>query len=108
MKIYQVGGAVRDRLLGKAVHDVDYVVVGGTADEMMQKGFRPVGSHFPVFLHPTTNSEYALARTERKTASGHQGFTFFAPFLRMETCFFLIVYHLMRRVCWSIGAMFFQ
>ncbi len=78
MKIYQVGGAVRDRLLGKAVHDVDYVVVGGTADEMMQKGFRPVGSHFPVFLHPTTNSEYALARTERKTASGHQGFTFHA------------------------------
>ncbi len=78
MKIYQVGGAVRDRLLGKAVHDVDYVVVGTTADEMMQKGFRPVGSHFPVFLHPITNAEYALARTERKTAPGHQGFTFHA------------------------------
>ena len=85
MKIYQVGGAVRDRLLGRAVHDVDYVVVGGTADEMMQKGFRPVGSHFPVFLHPTTNAEYALARTERKTAPGHQGFTFHAdPSVTLE------------------------
>ena len=85
MKIYQVGGAVRDRLLGRAVHDVDYVVVGSTADEMMQKGFRPVGSHFPVFLHPTTNAEYALARTERKTGSGHQGFTFHAdPSVTLE------------------------
>ncbi|BEI36195.1 CCA-adding protein [Polynucleobacter sp. HIN6] len=85
MKIYQVGGAVRDRLLGRAVHDVDYVVVGGTADEMMQKGFRPVGSHFPVFLHPITNAEYALARTERKTAPGHQGFTFHAdPSVTLE------------------------
>jgi len=85
LKIYQVGGAVRDRLLGRAVHDVDYVVVGGTADEMMQKGFRPVGSHFPVFLHPTTNAEYALARTERKTAPGHQGFTFHAdPSVTLE------------------------
>ncbi|BEI34426.1 polynucleotide adenylyltransferase [Polynucleobacter sp. HIN5] len=85
MKIYQVGGAVRDRLLGRAVHDVDYVVVGTTADEMMQKGFRPVGSHFPVFLHPITNAEYALARTERKTAPGHQGFTFHAdPSVTLE------------------------
>ena len=85
MKIYQVGGAVRDRLLGKAVHDVDYVVVGTTADEMMQKGFRPVGSHFPVFLHPITNAEYALARTERKIAPGHQGFTFHAdPSVTLE------------------------
>ena len=85
MKIYQVGGAVRDRLLGRAVHDVDYVVVGSTADEMMQKGFRPVGSHFPVFLHPITNAEYALARTERKTGSGHQGFTFHAdPSVTLE------------------------
>lgn len=85
MKIYQVGGAVRDRLLGRAVHDVDYVVVGTTADEMMQKGFRPVGSHFPVFLHPITNAEYALARTERKIAPGHQGFTFHAdPSVTLE------------------------
>ncbi len=76
---------MRDRLLGKAVHDIDYVVVGSTADEMMQKGFRPVGSHFPVFLHPITNAEYALARTERKTAPGHQGFTFHAdPSVTLE------------------------
>ncbi len=85
MKIYQVGGAVRDRLLGKAVHDIDYVVVGSTADQMIEKGFRPVGSHFPVFLHPVTNHEYALARTERKTAPGHQGFIFHAdPAVTLE------------------------
>lgn len=85
MKIYQVGGAVRDRLLGLKVHDVDYVVVGSTVKEMLAKGFRPVGSHFPVFLHPTTNAEYALARTERKTAPGHQGFIFHAdPTVRLE------------------------
>jgi tRNA nucleotidyltransferase (CCA-adding enzyme) len=85
LKIYQVGGVVRDRLLGRTIHDIDYVVVGSTADEMMQKGFRPVGSHFPVFLHPITNAEYALARTERKTAPGHQGFTFHAdPSVTLE------------------------
>jgi tRNA nucleotidyltransferase (CCA-adding enzyme) len=85
LKIYQVGGAVRDRLLGRAIHDTDYVVVGSTADEMVQKGFRPVGSHFPVFLHPITNAEYALARTERKTAPGHQGFIFHAdPSVTLE------------------------
>ncbi len=78
MKIYQVGGAVRDRLLGLPVHDIDYVVVGSTAEEMLAKGFRPVGSHFPVFLHPKTQHEYALARTERKTAPGHRGFVFHA------------------------------
>ena len=76
---------MRDRLLGKAVHDIDYVVVGSTADQMIEKGFRPVGSHFPVFLHPITNAEYALARTERKTAPGHQGFTFHAdPSVTLE------------------------
>jgi len=85
LKIYQVGGEVRDRLLGRTIHDIDYVVVGSTADEMIQKGFRPVGSHFPVFLHPITNAEYALARTERKTAPGHQGFTFHAdPSVTLE------------------------
>jgi len=85
LKIYQVGGAVRDRLLGRVVHDIDYVVVGSTADEMLEKGYRPVGSHFPVFLHPITNAEYALARTERKTAPGHQGFTFHAdPSVSLE------------------------
>ncbi len=85
MKTYQVGGAVRDRLLGLPVHDIDYVVVGSSAKEMLGNGFRPVGSHFPVFLHPQTQHEYALARTERKTAPGHQGFVFHAdPSIQLE------------------------
>ena len=85
MKIYQVGGAVRDRLLGLPVHDIDYVVVGSSVAEMLANGFRPVGSHFPVFLHPQTQHEYALARTERKTAPGHQGFVFHAnPSIQLE------------------------
>ena len=84
MKTYQVGGAVRDRLLGLPVHDIDYVVVGSSVKEMLGNGFRPVGSHFPVFLHPQTQHEYALARTERKTAPGHQGFVFHAdPSIRL-------------------------
>ncbi len=85
MKTYQVGGAVRDRLLGIPVHDIDYVVVGSSVKEMLGNGFRPVGSHFPVFLHPQTQHEYALARTERKTAPGHQGFVFHAdPSIQLE------------------------
>ena len=85
MKIYQVGGALRDRLLGLPVHDIDYVVVGSSVKEMLGNGFRPVGSHFPVFLHPQTQHEYALARTERKTAPGHQGFVFHAdPSIQLE------------------------
>lgn len=85
MKTYQVGGAVRDRLLGLPVHDIDYVVVGSSVAEMLANGFRPVGSHFPVFLHPQTQHEYALARTERKTAPGHQGFVFHAdPSIQLE------------------------
>lgn len=85
MKTYQVGGAVRDRLLGLPVHDIDYVVVGSSVKEMLGNGFRPVGSHFPVFLHPQTQHEYALARTERKTAPGHQGFVFHAdPSIQLE------------------------
>jgi len=84
LKTYQVGGAVRDRLLGLPVHDIDYVVVGSSVKEMLGNGFRPVGSHFPVFLHPQTQHEYALARTERKTAPGHQGFVFHAdPSIRL-------------------------
>ncbi|TAH43850.1 MAG: multifunctional CCA tRNA nucleotidyl transferase/2'3'-cyclic phosphodiesterase/2'nucleotidase/phosphatase, partial [Gammaproteobacteria bacterium] len=71
MKIYRVGGAVRDKLLGRTVKDIDYVVVGATVDEMLRLGYRAVGKDFPVFLHPTTNAEYALARTERKTAPGY-------------------------------------
>ncbi len=78
MKIYTVGGAVRDSLLGLPVQDRDYVVVDATPDDMLAKGFTPVGKDFPVFLHPTTHEEYALARTERKTAPGYKGFVFHA------------------------------
>lgn len=73
-----VGGAVRDRLLGLPVHDRDYVVVGATPLEMVKLGYLPVGRDFPVFLHPETKEEYALARTERKTGPGYAGFTFHA------------------------------
>jgi len=76
MKIYTVGGAVRDELLGLPVQDLDYVVVGATPDDMLARGFTPVGKDFPVFLHPVTHEEYALARTERKTAPGYKGFVF--------------------------------
>ncbi len=74
MKIYSVGGAVRDALLGLPVKDHDYVVVGATPEQMVRAGYRPVGKDFPVFLHPHTQDEYALARTERKTAPGYRGF----------------------------------
>ncbi len=74
MKIYSVGGAVRDELLGLPVQDRDWVVVGATPEEMVAAGYRPVGKDFPVFLHPETHEEYALARTERKTAPGYTGF----------------------------------
>lgn len=78
MKTYVVGGAVRDALLGFPVQDRDHVVVGATPEEMLACGFRPVGKDFPVFLHPDTHEEYALARTERKTAPGYKGFVFHA------------------------------
>jgi tRNA nucleotidyltransferase (CCA-adding enzyme) len=78
MKIYVVGGAVRDELLGRANADRDYVVVGASPQAMLDKGFRPVGKDFPVFLHPETHEEYALARTERKTGHGYHGFAFYA------------------------------
>jgi tRNA nucleotidyltransferase (CCA-adding enzyme) len=74
VKIYAVGGAVRDELLGLSVTDRDYVVVGSTPEEMVRLGYKPVGKDFPVFLHPRTNEEYALARTERKVARGYKGF----------------------------------
>jgi tRNA nucleotidyltransferase (CCA-adding enzyme) len=74
MKIYAVGGAVRDALLGLRVQDRDWVVVGSTPEDMVTQGFTPVGKDFPVFLHPRTREEYALARTERKTARGYKGF----------------------------------
>ncbi len=76
MKIYLVGGAVRDKLLNREIKDRDYVVVGATPAQMVEKGFRPIGKDFPVFLHPKTQEEYALARTERKTAQGYHGFEF--------------------------------
>ena len=78
MQIYKVGGAVRDRLLGRPVTEVDWVVVGASAEQMLEKGFRPVGADFPVFLHPQSGEEYALARTERKSGRGYGGFTFHA------------------------------
>jgi tRNA nucleotidyltransferase (CCA-adding enzyme) len=78
MQIYKVGGAVRDRLLGRTVTETDWVVVGATAEDMLARGFRPVGADFPVFLHPQTGDEYALARTERKSGRGYGGFVFHA------------------------------
>ena len=74
MQVFLVGGAVRDALLGLPVHDRDWVVVGATPEEMVSQGFVPVGKDFPVFLHPQTGEEYALARTERKSARGYRGF----------------------------------
>ncbi len=78
METYVVGGAVRDRLLGLPVQDRDHVVVGATPEDMLARGFKPVGKDFPVFLHPDSHEEYALARTERKTAPGYKGFVFHA------------------------------
>jgi tRNA nucleotidyltransferase (CCA-adding enzyme) len=78
VEIYQVGGAVRDKLLGLKVQDHDWVVVGATPDEMLAQGYRQVGKDFPVFLHPDSHEEYALARTERKTSPGYKGFVFHA------------------------------
>jgi tRNA nucleotidyltransferase (CCA-adding enzyme) len=85
MKTYLVGGAVRDRLLGRTVTERDYVVVGATPDDLVALGLRPVGKDFPVFLHPRTGEQYALARTERKTGPGYYGFeTRFAPDVTLE------------------------
>ncbi len=78
MKVYAVGGAVRDELLGLPLKDRDYVVVGATPEDMIRLGYKPVGKDFPVFLHPRTHEEYALARTERKTARGYRGFQVYA------------------------------
>ena len=78
MKIYLVGGAVRDALLGLPIKDKDWVVVGATPQEMLDAGYQQVGRDFPVFLHPKSREEYALARTERKSGSGYTGFTCYA------------------------------
>ncbi|MGZ8163689.1 MAG: multifunctional CCA addition/repair protein, partial [Methylobacter sp.] len=74
MQIYLVGGAVRDKLLNYPVQEQDWVVIGETPESMVKQGFRAVGKDFPVFLHPKSHEEYALARTERKTAPGYKGF----------------------------------
>ena len=74
LQIFSVGGALRDALLAQPVKDKDWVVVGGTPEEMTRLGYAAVGKDFPVFLHPTSREEYALARTERKTAPGYKGF----------------------------------
>lgn len=85
MRIYLVGGAVRDQLLGLPIQERDWVVVGASIEDMIQQGFRPVGKDFPVFLHPKTNEEYALARTERKTGRGYSEFTFYtSPDVTLE------------------------
>ena len=76
MKIYLVGGAVRDSLLKIPFEEKDWVVVGSSPEELSEQGYMPVGSQFPVFLHPITKEEYALARTERKSGKGHKGFIF--------------------------------
>lgn len=78
MEVYCVGGAVRDELLGLPIKDRDWVVVGATPEQMVAQGYQPVGKDFPVFLHPETHEEYALARTERKTARGYKGFQVYA------------------------------
>ena len=85
LQCYVVGGAVRDRLLGRPVNDRDWVVVGATPQQMLDRGFRQVGRDFPVFLHPHTHEEYALARTERKSATGYHGFVVHAdPSVTLE------------------------
>ncbi|MFM1885842.1 MAG: multifunctional tRNA nucleotidyl transferase/23-cyclic [Pseudomonadota bacterium] len=85
MEVYLVGGAVRDELLGRPVTERDYVVTGATAEQLLRLGYRPVGRDFPVFLHPTDHSEYALARRERKSGAGYRGFiTEFSPDIPLE------------------------
>ena len=85
MKIYLVGGAVRDKILGIPVNDKDYLVVGSTPEEMVKLGYKPIGKDFPVFLHPKTKEEYALARTERKFGKGYHGFKFYtSPDITLE------------------------
>ena len=85
MKIYLVGGAVRDQFLQRPVKDNDWVVTGATAQDMLDRGYRQVGSDFPVFLHPDSKEEYALARTERKSGKGYQGFICdFSPDITLE------------------------
>ena len=78
MKTYRVGGCFRDRLLGLAVNDIDWVVTGASVEQMQALGYKPIGKDFPVFLHPESKQEYALARSERKTGPGYKGFEIIA------------------------------
>ena len=95
MEIYLVGGAVRDKLLNYPVREKDWVVIGETAESMVKQGYRPVGKDFPVFLHPKSHDEYALARTERKTAPGYKGFTIHAsPEVTLEQDLILSLIHI--------------
>ena len=85
MKIYKVGGCVRDKILGVKSKDIDWLVVGCTPEEMIKNGFTQVGKNFPVFIHPDTKEEYALARKEQKTGLGHKNFEFnFSPEITLE------------------------
>ncbi|EKD92292.1 MAG: hypothetical protein ACD_29C00083G0003, partial [uncultured bacterium] len=85
MKVFLVGGAVRDELLGRSITERDWVVVGSSPEELIASNFQPVGKDFPVFLHPKTHEEYALARTERKTGRGYKGFHFYtSPNVTLE------------------------
>ena len=85
MKTYKVGGAVRDRLLNQPVKDTDWLVLGATPEQMIEQGFKPVGNDFPVFLHPHSKEEYALARTEKKMGQGYKGFEFYtSPEVTLE------------------------
>ena len=77
MKIFQVGGSIRDELLGQTPKDRDWVVVGSSPEEMLDNGFKPIGKDFPVFIHSESKEEYALARTEKKSGYGYKGFTFY-------------------------------
>lgn len=88
MKIYAVGGSVRDEIIGRPIHDNDYVVVGSSIEEMLSLGYKQVGKDFPVFLHPQTGEEYALARKEVKTGNKHTDFRFeFGPDITLDEVF---------------------
>ena len=95
MKIYLVGGAVRDKLLGIEPKEKDWVVVGSTPQEMKKNGFKQVGKDFPVFIHPKSGEEYALARTERKSGHGFTGCDFYSYFYFSFICvlYFMIIFH---------------
>ena len=95
-QIYLVGGAVRDKLLGLTITERDWVIVGGSTEDLISRGFRQIGKDFPVFLHPETNEEYALARTEKKSGLGHKGFELNFPIIHRPltsslACFFCLL-----------------